>query len=397
MKPSIRARAVKLGCSGAGRRSLFDAKRATRSPLRMGRAGIAYALTSILLWSGPVEAQSRKTIPDRQDCPTCRIRLASEVVLVAPDSLRGFDAHTFMVAAGNNGYLIGNRARLDQILSFDSLGNLKRTIGRSGDGPGEFRWLTALAVGLGDTIHAFGTHHSVFTEKGEFVRSRYVLDGSTVNAAFGLPDNTLLLQAMFRTPELVGQPLHVVDTFGRRDESFGSLPGEAFTGEYHERFRAVNPSRRGGFWSMNRNHYQIAHWNRSGNLDGVLLRECEWCASWQSLPGPASQYRPVTSFASIVEDDAGRIWTLSLTADEQWAPVPSLRVGRESRRQPVAHDDRLWDSVLEVIDPGAARLVLSQRFDARYSGLLPGNRVWRLEETDGEVSIRVLRMAIQRQ
>jgi hypothetical protein len=165
--------------------------------------------------------------------------LQDVAVLAPPDTARAFGHYTFVVADPYGGYLVSDQAAADHILLFDSRGLFVKAVGKNGDGPGEFRSVLSLAVGAGDTIHVFTTHHMLFTRDGRFVRAQYVLNGTRVSRVLSLPNGTLLLQAMVPTPDLAGRPLHILDAQGRVTKSFGALPGEYLTGQFFERFRAI--------------------------------------------------------------------------------------------------------------------------------------------------------------
>lgn len=340
------------------------------------------------------DAQARVRIEDVRTCSACTIRLEELAIIRAPDTARAFDRHTFLAPDSRGGYLVSNGVHAENILLFDSQGRFVRAIGKAGDGPGEFRNIAALVVSAGDTIHAFSTHHTVFSWSGEFIRSHYVLNGARINRALSLPGGKLLLQAMVATPELAGLPLHIADSDGRVLKSFGALPGEYTTGQFWERFRAIALSRAGGFWSLAPNRYEVGHWSGDGELQRVLVRQCSWCASWDTWSGAPARDRPPAIFGSVMEDTTGLLWVLTSVSDAKWTPYQPTAGRREAPPPPMRHEDAMWDSILEVIDPSEGRLVHMQRFPLRYWRLLPGNRLWRLEERDDEVRIIVLRAAL---
>ena len=79
---------------------------------------------------------------------------------------------------------------------FDAKGKYIRTIGRSGNGPGEFRQLMQICVARGDTLIAFGYGDgrvSVFDSTGRHVRS-FVTGHYTTNGAC-FEDGTIVVHA----------------------------------------------------------------------------------------------------------------------------------------------------------------------------------------------------------
>jgi hypothetical protein len=83
---------------------------------------------------------------------------------------------------------------------FDAKGRYVSTIGRSGDGPGEFRQLRAVCVAPGDTIIAIGygaPRVSVFDREGHFIRTFNVKDGR-VEGSGCFEDGSLLIHSPSR-------------------------------------------------------------------------------------------------------------------------------------------------------------------------------------------------------
>lgn len=71
-------------------------------------------------------------------------------------------------------------------------------------------------------------------------------------------------------------------------------------------------------------------------------------------------------------DAHGRIWTAVLVPDPRWraaeAAPPSGREGRAARALPASEWGKYLDTILEVIDPATARVIVSQRFPGVMGG-----------------------------
>jgi hypothetical protein len=87
-------------------------------------------------------------------------------------------------------YVVKDR---DVIRVFGSDGKYLSSIGRRGEGPGEFQYLRGVCVGSGDTILAYGDRPvaAVFTPSGSLARTFSPPDGSAVWAGCGV-DRSLL-------------------------------------------------------------------------------------------------------------------------------------------------------------------------------------------------------------
>jgi len=72
---------------------------------------------------------------------------------------------------------------------------------------------------------------------------------------------------------------------------------------------------------------------------------------------------------SLVEDDAGRVWTLLRVADSRWRTAVSWNRtrGGEAAMVPIIDDrDRAFDTVLEVMDATTGSLIASHRFVTQH-------------------------------
>jgi hypothetical protein len=115
---------------------------------------------------------------------------------------------------------------------FDAKGQYVSTIGRAGDGPGEFRQLQAVCVAPGDTIIAIGygaPRVSVFDREGHFIRTFNVKDGR-VEGSGCFEDGSMLIHSPSRPdpasalPSESAKTLDLINTV-RRIGSDGTVLG----------------------------------------------------------------------------------------------------------------------------------------------------------------------------
>jgi len=126
-------------------------------------------------------------------------------------------------------------------------------------------------------------------------------------------------------------------------------------------------------------------WNRQGEVVRILQVTCDWFLKWRSWTSTPARERPPVHCLSVQEDDAGRIRVLAAVADANWVPDTPLAGRREGPRPPLSHDDRMWDTILEVIDADNGQPIRSQRLPERYRALWLGGRLVRLAEENGDV------------
>jgi hypothetical protein len=87
-----------------------------------------------------------------------------------------FSGFVFPVRLSNGRLVVANSGS-HELRAFDAGGNFDKPIGRTGDGPGEFRSLAWLNAGTGDTLRTYDWNLlrvSVFSDEGVFQRSMYL-------------------------------------------------------------------------------------------------------------------------------------------------------------------------------------------------------------------------------
>ncbi|MDH3495909.1 MAG: 6-bladed beta-propeller [Gemmatimonadota bacterium] len=115
-------------------------------------------------------------------------------------------------------------AILAQVVVFSQDARWVRSIGRSGDGPGEFRLPAVLAAGADDSLLVWDARTrtiSFFDAQGKYVRSFRTPPQWIVSSMRSLPGGQLLVSAF--DPQS-GRVLHIVDMTGAVLRSFGPRP-----------------------------------------------------------------------------------------------------------------------------------------------------------------------------
>ena len=245
-----------------------------------------------------------------------------------------------------------------QIVEFGPDGRLAGVIGRGGQGPGEFVQVHTLIPGPGDTLFAPDMRQGRITTFGP----DRALTG-TFPMPFGIPalvmpDGSLLVSAQIRRSETIGYPMHVVDREGRVVRSFGTDEPQYRPGLEHILTRKVAPSRDGTVWAMAPARYVLERWDPS---TGERLQSTRIPSDWfreSDEPTDIAVYPP-PRVEGLWEDEDRRVWTIVRDADVDWEPPPH---GNEERPFDLQEYNRLYDWVIEVVDPGSGRVLASRRF-----------------------------------
>lgn len=281
---------------------------------------------------------------------------------------------------------------------FTSSGKFVRRIGRKGNGPGEYLAASTLIRGPRDSItiiDVLNSRATVISSVGTFSRS-YRLPIRTVLAA-PLSNGQLVLSGGGLSGEARRRPFHAIDAKGALIRSFGPIAAtEAGFGSSVG--RRVAPSRNGAFWSAPGDKYRLERWNAIDSRVQVLTRQVEW---FQKVPSESSGDRgiiPTPTIIALYEDKAGLLWVLIRVASRTWRdalgpPITERGIGVW---YPKRREDRLFDTVIEVIDPTRAVVLASRRVAGSTSLILNEGLFARYIEDDDGIPRLVLQSVLLR-
>lgn len=237
-----------------------------RHPDRGCRAPPAFSilLAGFLASTVPSSARGQDVIPieDVNRCTTCEASLEHVVTLGDREGPGRVMIPTAMARDRNGRYYVahadGGRGA-SRIWVFDSAGAFVRTIGRRGEGPGEYGSITRIRFRPGDTLEIYSGgpyRRTVLGPDRSVVRTNRV-DWNFMYGAF-LPGGRAIVSHHIRTPERAGYPLQLVDVSGEVIRSLGTLNPEYDRREPMRRSRVVAPGPDGGSaWTVGRGDYLI--------------------------------------------------------------------------------------------------------------------------------------------
>ncbi len=279
---------------------------------------------------------------------------------------------------------------------FTSDGRYLRTVGKRGQGPGEFMSVGSLAIGYGDSLHVFHAGHSVFNPEGRHVRTQTVLNGALARRVRLMPDGGFVANALISTPAAYGYPLHLVDRQDETAKSFGlNAEGRSPSGLWAV-LRSLSAPVRGTFWSGHTNAYVLEQYSVDGSLLRILRRDVDWFKPWDSWDSQPDAEPAPPRIMSIVQDPrSGFLWVLMLVADAHWRARNSGSGGERPLLGTRELTD-LLDSVVEVIDPARAQLVASQRFPSFFVELVEPGTLIELMDLDGETVVGISDILLSR-
>lgn len=263
-----------------------------------------------------------------------------------------------------------------EIAVFDRRGEFLRTLGRLGEGPGEFRSISGLVALPDGGLAAFDSRLSrltYFTSDLEVGSVHQLPVRVWRDGAVRLQDGGWVLAGQMAEWGAFGSPLARVDSvgqvpvfYGRNEtEKEGNLKGMMAERRvaYHPLFGAV---------SMKMIDYFLELWEHDGTLAEVFAPEVDWF-HWPPPLEPGTDPhvsigKPEDLFFGIQFDEAGRLWILAQVEGEDWES------GVEEGK--VVDREKWADFFIEVLDLGARQTLCTARItDKSFIGGFPAPAV----------------------
>jgi len=245
--------------------------------------------------------------------------------------------------ASREGYLVVTLQRQGTLLLFEDNGGFARSVGTVGQGPQEFLGILAVEPGVADSIHVLdgGNHRmSVLTPSLTVARTmRLPVSGSSW---FGvLRDGSTLM--MSPIPRRGGERLHLLDASGALVRSFFYSPPVGPENAVSSLRRRMSVTSQGIIALSHADVPAVEIWDASGSENRTVQFEAF----------DRSQGEPLSIQERAWVDDNGKVWTVTHVADPNWAAALSSaprRDGRDAARLLEENMDRLYDSVVRVVD-----------------------------------------------
>jgi len=315
----------------------------------------------------PGPAPRRFEIAGGATCKGCRIAIEHVVALGDSDGPGAIAEYVYAIQRDSRGrfYTVGGNGD-DRIPAvYDASGRFLQRLGRVGRGPGEFLGAAAMLL-LRDSIYIFDQGNArlaVLSPQYQPVRTAPI-PRSTLTATFA-GDSTLILNAEVNDRERIGLPFHRFDIAGNYVASFGDPTTRPSPRSPAPVFRLARANG-GGFWAAPATgEYRIEKWGAQGVKHFEVHRRVAWFEPYQKAWAPTPDRPPPPTISALWEDGEGLLWVISAVGDPNWQQ--GLGAGRRGEGgqtyYPWLDHSRLFDSMVEVIDPRAGVVLASQRLD----------------------------------
>lgn len=323
-------------------------------------------------------------MPSRFTCPECRIVPGAPLDLgegvSAPHRLAN------IIKRDRHGRYWVSRTYEEGIVGiYDSAGHFLTTIGKSGDGPGEMRFVSGMSEGQsGMYLSDSRTQRlNVFDDSLRHVAS-YPLKHS-IRAFELLPNHQMVAWFHVRfgpTPASI----HLMSDSGRYvsalipEHGYNSELDEMLNGDY-----VIATTRNGDIVIGNAGSYTLTV-VREGDIARVLTSPVEWFESYARYTN--DNPIPIARMTSIAVDDHNRAWVLFNVPDPAYQPAPFKK--DSEGMVPIAVLNEQYNSAIEVWDLETGALltgILVPPFLQRFAG--DQHTYSFIETPSGEVRARV--------
>jgi hypothetical protein len=240
-----------------------------------------------------------------------------------------------------------------QLHFYDRAGRLEATVGRQGQGPGEFQGAQALRFrGSGD-LEVYDSRNMQKTVIGpgpEFAEkqvSRLLTPVAMSNTLF-LPDDRILTNGDFAAPPHAGRPVHLLAPDGTILRSFGKTPPERRADVAFPLSRAIAwaSGSTEAIWSAHFRQYRIEQWDLNGRLRRAVERQVPWFLPWD-MDAPVTPRTPFPPhIRAVAEHAAGQLLVLLSVPPREWSHGLTAR----GDSWEITRVDRVVATRLEVLD-----------------------------------------------
>jgi hypothetical protein len=239
--------------------------------------------------------------------------------------------------------------------------------------------------------------HAIPLESGQ---PRRIAIGARAEGILPAQDGGFLAHFHLRTPELVGLPLHALDGIGRRTRSFGDPGLVTSSADPYAVKRNIARGPGGTVFTTWLNRYRIEEWSADGTLRRIIEPSRPWFTPWNSYPPNLRSNPPPPWLDSIrVDVEQGLIWCLIHVPSGRWQSEADIPTSDHAASPTLHERNRVFDTVIEVLDLQTGELIASRRIFSHISGYLnDGSNLYnsRTSDPDGVQHVHVLSLRLVR-
>jgi hypothetical protein len=265
-------------------------------------------------------------------------------------------------------------------------GDVIKSLGHHGEGPGELSDVSAIFVDASDSLFVFdyGTGRmSVFDPELAYART-YQIDSRAAGTGHRFSNGNWLISSARST----GPPFLLIDPDGHLLSAWGDSVDFVLTvNGVDQRFSwLIGPGMNDVAWATRRSgRFEILGFDSDGIEIVRLSPEVEWFSNSERPMMPSADSPPQSSVVSVWEDEAG-LWVVGWTTDERWRDALGAEYRVEGQTASRVKDfARYLDMVIELRDPVTGDLRASRREDKALLPSWAGVRDLLLDRTEDEI------------
>ncbi len=348
---------------------------------------ILFALYGLACGESRGPEQSTSLSSPKLVCDTCRIQFRSEALLGENDAKAPIVAFSEARTFHHGNYLVAPVGGMDYIALFAPAGNEVAVIGRSGEGPGEYRTVQDVAVRSDDSVVVLSQRLTLLTPDLSFARAVSFPRGVRASRLLPLPSGKVLLNN-YSVP---GRPFIVLDA----DLRMVRQVGEETSGSPEELQHVLASAGSEGFWSARTSgRYLIEHWSLDGKRIRTIQPKSAWFEAGELWAGhDPRRTRPSPRIGGIWLDNE-RLWVIGIVSDIDWKPQllaagdPHVEVDAPMP-QPEEWPS-LFDTMVEVLDLRTGAVMSTRRYDGVLMGFMDDGKASELISDAVGLKIRII-------
>ncbi len=347
------------------------------------------ALTLLLLTADVSAAQVLQVSTVRECSEPCLTVTISQVIHSPAEVGFARDDISRAASTADGDVFIAPRMWDGAILRFKD-GSQAGSLGRYGEGPGESRGIMSLAVGVGDSVHAFAplTRNVLAADASGFRSQRDEFIPIRSNLVFHRGEIHLAMTPRSMTPESAEL---VLIPRGSGDLDSGETIQTSISPTSVGASLILDSTSRGCLAVGYHGRYRIDVFDSDLTLEATIERSVPWFEAWEDWVPPADEPASTRMDAVMLDCESRLLWVqMTVAEDEGFEPVPE-----ERPLPPLTRRSRVVDTVIEVISLEDLSVVASRRFDGVLGHFLLGGHVLEpfVSET-GDQGYRVLKLTL---
>jgi hypothetical protein len=275
---------------------------------------------------------------------------------------------------------------------FGSDGRFLARVGGVGEGPGEFRRPQLAFVGASDSLFFVDRQVARLTVYDAELRFVRTAPFPLFSDAVRLPDGSFVITTLVGPTSFVLQRVGADGTAGARFGQIESPCPRIMCGSTDPRRLSVTSDGRlwAAWWML---RYRISEWSPDGTELSSLAPRSDWFEPYDQPSNPAPDTPPNPMVNAVGQDSAGRVWVLGKAANPRWQDAFGGTFVSEGQRLHRV-TGRLYDGIVEVLDPRSGTRLALHRFDRDPWFWLPGDLIGAVRQSpEGTILVDVYRVS----